>query len=110
MLTTAWYVFQLWMVGTAHTGTHSVRIKVNDSGEIGEQMLSLIYFEVKLNLERKTDELIRRTKNCYTFYQIIKGILWNREIPKQQSITHFKLVLTYYDVRAQTSRIKRDAC
>jgi hypothetical protein len=38
----------------------------------------MIYFEVKVNSERKTDELFRRIKNCYTFYQIIKGILWNK--------------------------------
>jgi hypothetical protein len=45
------------------------------------------------------EKINRRIYNSFRFYQILKGILWKREIPKQYKTTiynlYFKLILTH---------------
>jgi hypothetical protein len=92
-----------------HCKEHSARI---NNGWRGGQIRSLIYFEVKLNLERKSDEIVRRIRNSYEFYQIYKrNFMGQRDNKTTVYKIYFKSVLTYCDMRvhSQNSKIKRDA-
>jgi hypothetical protein len=70
------------------------------------------YFGIEVSSERKiNDESNTRIQNIYTFYQITKEILYNRNIQKLFKTTInkacFKLIITYH-VKAWRKKKKRN--
>jgi hypothetical protein len=60
---------------------------------------SIPNFGREIQKRKSRDRITAEQKTVFNFYHIIKGMLWNREIPKQCKITiykaYFKLITMY---------------